>query len=787
MNDVKQFFSKVDDFSQGFSLNRTANIWQQLIDVLALLHLRWLPSSVLLLLATSSSQVAAQQLLVDEPFSGNVTNGWRVGVDNPNLPSNQDPPCLTARAVSDTTPSEIDACPGGPINLPGLGVLRLTSNRGDQAGFALFDTPIPSRNGLVITFDTFVYGGSQPERLPGADGISFFLINGSVSPARAGAFGGSLGYAQRRIAGAGGADRGGVEGGYVGIGLDEFGNYSNSNEGRVGGIGFQPDAVAVRGSESIQYVYLTGTRTGEIPGLDFPNVQVRSETVRRTVRIILTPDNNISVDIDFNDGRGFVNVIRPLNLTAAQGPLPETFKFGFAASTGDQVNIHEIRTFRITTVPPNLRIDKSHVGDFTVGKNGVYTLRVENSASAGTTTGSITVTDTLPTGLNFVSGVGTNWNCSAVGQTVTCTYTGAAVPAGATLPDIALTVAVTEAVASTITNSATVSVAGDSDLSDNTDTDETTVIAAPILRAAKTASVVDSNGNGVTDAGDAITYTVTINNTGNAASTNTVFTDPIPANTAYVPNSTQLNGTTVADVDGNMPFARGEQVNSSGVPRGQINSGASATVSFQVRIGDPLSAGVTQISNQGRVQSDQISPPVLTDNPPVDVTSEPTITPIGKLEPRLRLVKRITAATRDGGAISGINFNTVDPNDDTSLWPPALPPTGVRRLGPDTPLQSGDEVEYTIYFLSDGTAPLINTQFCDLIPAGTTFVPNSIQAQLVTTTLPGTFYLPLAPLPVGNSCSDPTNPNGAVVVNLGDVSNVAGSNFGLIRFRVTID
>ncbi|MBK7908642.1 MAG: DUF11 domain-containing protein [Gemmatimonadetes bacterium] len=52
--------------------------------------------------------------------------------------------------------------------------------------------------------------------------------------------------------------------------------------------------------------------------------------------------------------------------------------------------------------------------------NGVYSLVVTNQgrlASAGT----VTVLDTLPTGLSFVSGTGGGFACAAAGQVVTCT------------------------------------------------------------------------------------------------------------------------------------------------------------------------------------------------------------------------------------------------------------------------------------------------------------------------------------------------------------------------------
>ncbi|MEJ7660259.1 MAG: hypothetical protein WKG07_11880 [Hymenobacter sp.] len=54
----------------------------------------------------------------------------------------------------------------------------------------------------------------------------------------------------------------GVPFGYIGIGIDEFGNYSNATEGRVGGINtpnLTPDAVAIRGAEQPKHQQTTPT------------------------------------------------------------------------------------------------------------------------------------------------------------------------------------------------------------------------------------------------------------------------------------------------------------------------------------------------------------------------------------------------------------------------------------------------------------------------------------------------------------------------------------------------
>lgn len=157
------------------------------------------------------------------------------------------------------------------------------------------------------------------------------------------------------------------------------------------------------------------------------------------------------------------------------------------------------------------------------------------------------------------------------------------------------------------------------------------------------------------------------------------------------------------------------------------------------------------------------------------------------------LVKRITNVTRNGNVLPGVNFGAVidDPgstNDNDPGWA-QIPLAGILALTDANPVRSGDEVTYTVYFLANGTAPAIDTSICDLIPGGTTFVLNSSQVQLGSNSLTagGNFFTPLAPLPDNNSCTIQTNPNGALITDLGTVPNTPGSNFGFIRFRVRVN
>ena len=102
-----------------------------------------------------------------------------------------------------------------------------------------------------------------------------------------------------------------------------------------------------------------------------------------------------------------------------------------------------------------LTLGKSHTGSFTVGTNGVYNLIVKNIGTSPTA-GTITIVDTLPTGLAFVSNDNTSiWTCAAAGQIVTCNTPLTFLLASNSTSSVNLTVSVTAA--GSVVNSAVVS------------------------------------------------------------------------------------------------------------------------------------------------------------------------------------------------------------------------------------------------------------------------------------------------------------------------------------------
>jgi uncharacterized repeat protein (TIGR01451 family) len=113
-----------------------------------------------------------------------------------------------------------------------------------------------------------------------------------------------------------------------------------------------------------------------------------------------------------------------------------------AVSGGGETNTGNNSASNVTTVDPlsagpDVTILKSHTGNFMQGQtSATYTLTVRNLGSSSTT-GLVSVTETLPVGLTATAMAGTGWSCDLA--TLTCTR-GDGLGAGASYPVITLTV-----------------------------------------------------------------------------------------------------------------------------------------------------------------------------------------------------------------------------------------------------------------------------------------------------------------------------------------------------------
>jgi uncharacterized repeat protein (TIGR01451 family) len=462
------------------------------------------------------------------------------------------------------------------------------------------------------------------------------------------------------------------------------------------------------------------------------------------------------------------------------------------------------------------------------GQTVTYTYRIANATPSPFP--GVTFTDTMDSGRTFVANTLNLTNITGgtpnnFGGTSTLTITGLTIPAR-TIALISVQVKVPPTIppGTVLTNQATISgfppgFGGPTISSDFPPTggfpDPTPlpVLANPSIGAAKTLVSLVNQQNGNFQS----TYNIVVQNLGNVDLSNVQLTENLTNTFGTIPFTVN----SVTSPSGNLtpnPNFNGATVTELLAGTDTLGLGESKTIQLVVTFTPGSNPG--PFNNQVEATGQSPSGTTIRDtstngvNPDPDGDGNPTnnndptptisVPPTG--EPRLRLVKRITNITRGGVPVSGITFNSVvdnpnDSNDNAPAWsqlPGGL--LGILGLGPETPLQSGDEVDYSVYFLSDGSQQVTNAQVCDPIPEGSTFIPNSFGAgtgillnqggtQTPQTnaldTDKGTFSSPLTP--VTAPCPNTNNPTGAVVLQLGDVPNTAPNNVGFVRFRIKID
>ncbi len=157
-----------------------------------------------------------------------------------------------------------------------------------QSGAIISANTYPTNKGLDITFKTVTYrGDSGGANGDGADGMSFFLMNGSTDLASdptedIGSYGGSLGYSCSNTNSNETEPYHGMVGAYLGLGIDEYGNFLNGSSNTLGesgststngGIGdntasgglYKPNRIGLRGAGNIAWNWLTDNYPSDYP------------------------------------------------------------------------------------------------------------------------------------------------------------------------------------------------------------------------------------------------------------------------------------------------------------------------------------------------------------------------------------------------------------------------------------------------------------------------------------------------------------------------------------------
>jgi len=294
------------------------------------------------------------QFNYSETFKNNTAAGWDfyTGDSSPG-------PRLTSGAAPVAGDPEYGQ--SSVIDPTGQGWLRLATATDNQANAAYFDSALPSaNNNIVIKFSVAMWGDNGAAN--GGDGLTFFMRDASTAMS-AGAYGGSIGYAQK-------TGINGVAGGYFGVALDVYGNYSNPTEGRQGGVGAVPNAVVVRGPGSGQsgYNYLAGTggynytASGSATTKDWGDPSVAAlpyqlssptatsrpnqTTAYRNVEIDLSSASQLTVKMQFGEDGKWRTV---LTADLSSFNRPDMMSFGFTSGTGDANQVYEVgNSFSVT-------------------------------------------------------------------------------------------------------------------------------------------------------------------------------------------------------------------------------------------------------------------------------------------------------------------------------------------------------------------------------------------------------------------------------------------------------
>lgn len=333
--------------------------------------------SLCCLLLAGYAAPANAQFKLQELFEGTTAPGWTLS----------DSAILTA-------PS---------IDVAGSGWLRLTAAANNEKGLALDSGfSFPGNQPVVVRFNYVSWGGT------GADGMTLFLYDSSTASPMAGAFtGGGLGYC-------------GGSGGYLAIGLDEYGNFSNPGDrctAASGGPGRTPESLVIRGPESSTNAWVATTSISG--GIDNPGAASRPSP--KTVQLILTPavapavGYTITAQFQSASGQAFQTLFSNVAFAYA---APANLSVGFSGSTGGSTNNHELQGL-VAATPDDVQMTMTGPASVLQGSSVTYAVTLTNNGNYFLDTGNApTVVDNLPASIT-----GATWTCVGAGG-ATCDASG---------------------------------------------------------------------------------------------------------------------------------------------------------------------------------------------------------------------------------------------------------------------------------------------------------------------------------------------------------------------------
>jgi type IV pilus assembly protein PilY1 len=287
------------------------------------------------LLTVAVPLAAHGQASVSEDFTGASTNnpwyffngacltaGSASGAEPSGGGAGQMPGCVTIKGsyYKETLVGGYSGTFPDPV---GNGALRFTNGYPGgyhQNGAIVSTTPFPTGQGISITFKTITYLGDKGRGGDGADGISFYLMDASqlntatITGTAAGdgngigAWGGSLGYSCSNA----NPPYNGLVGAYLGLGIDEFGNFLNGTNWMPGyngpnaatadnsalGYGYKPGRIGLRGAGNVAWSWLSSPTLNPQGYQYYPNTFTSAQ---QQAAVQATCKNGVEWDLSKNN------------------------------------------------------------------------------------------------------------------------------------------------------------------------------------------------------------------------------------------------------------------------------------------------------------------------------------------------------------------------------------------------------------------------------------------------------------------------------------------------------
>jgi uncharacterized repeat protein (TIGR01451 family) len=368
-------------------------------------------------------------------------------------------------------------------------------------------------------------------------------------------------------------------------------------------------------------------------------------------------------------------------------------------------------SFRVADVVPinDLTVAKSHTGNFIAGVPASYTITTTNYGALASS-GTITIKDTLPTGLTIVDGAvsisGANagaWTCNALANVITCTSNTSIALQGTSIFNINNIIVSTTAIPS-VTNSVTISGGSDIYTQNNTATDLATVSGVSV--SGKVWNDIDGSGNGGfnlittppgevgTNANNLGLYAILIDG---SAIKKVIGSVAIAADGSYSFSNLAANQTGLTiELSTSAGALNSTIIPPQAVPTGWKSTAPKITTAFNVVLTDIINKyfGIAQPANAILVKR---------------------ITAINGLTTNPNDTSKVLTAVIDSGATTN--------DDPAKKWPVGY----LKGLVDAGEVKPGDTIEYTIYYLNDGNNDAKALKICDPIRGRQTYTAGSMQ------------------------------------------------------------